>query len=145
MTLGLNIAGQCVSLQFSSCRTFAKLTSTNSEDVDTNEEGNLSGFVLDESLRTTSDNENVTNTAENDTPEDHGVATEARIGKVSNDQRQTVGNQTERLAGSVCDLLAETKCTLSGLATSGYCTPAVSTLGQGTVDVVCPDLGAALI
>jgi hypothetical protein len=33
---------------------------------------------------------------------------------------------------------------LSGLATSGYSTPAVSTLGQGTVDVVCPDLSAAL-
>jgi hypothetical protein len=128
----------------SGCRIFARLTSTNSENVDTNEEGDLGGIVLDESLRTTSDNEDVTNTAKDDTPENHGVATKAGVGKVSNDQRQTVGNQTERLAGSVCDLLAETKCTLGGLATSGYGTPTVSALGQGTVDVICPDLGAAL-
>jgi hypothetical protein len=117
---------------------------TNSKDVDTNEEGDLCGVVLDESLRTTSDDKDVTNTAKDDSPEDHGVATKAGVGKVSNDQRQTVGNQTERLAGSVGDLFAETQGTLGGLATCGYGTPAVSTLGQGTVDVVRPDLSAAL-
>jgi hypothetical protein len=145
VTLGLNMAGQRVSLQLSGCRACIKLTSTDSENVDTNEEGNLGSIILDESLCTTGDDEDVTDTEKNDTPEDHRIASKARVGEVANDQRQTVGNQTERLAGSVCDLLAETKCTLSGLATSGYGTPAVSTLGQGTVDVVRPDLGAALI
>lgn len=145
MTLGLNIAGEVVSLQYPGCRTCSKLTSSNSQDVDTNEKGDLRGVVLNESLRTTSDDEDVTNTAKDDSPEDHRVASEARVGKISNDQRQTVRNQTEGLAGGVCDLFAETESSLSSLATSSYGTPAVSTLGQGTVDVVRPDLGTALI
>ena len=142
--MGLNMAGHYVSLQYRGCRTCTKLTSSNSKDVDTNEEGDLSGVVLDESFRTTSNDKDVTNTAKDDSPEDHGVASKARVGEVSDDQRQTVRNQTEGLAGSVCDLFAETQCTLGGLAASGYSTPAISTLGQGTVDVVRPDLGTAL-
>lgn len=87
----------------------------------------------------------MTNTAKNDSPEDHGVASKARVGKVSNDQRETVRNQTEGLASSICDLFAEAQCTLGSLAAGGHSTPAVSALGQGTVDVVRPDLGTALI
>ena len=142
--MGLNMAGKRVSLQYRNPGTCTKLTGSNSEDVDTNEEGNLSGIVLDESLSTTSDDEDVTNTAKDDSPEDHGVASKARVGEVSNDQRQTVCNQTEGLAGSVCDLFTETQGTLGSLTASGYSTPTVSALGQGTVDVVRPDLGTAL-
>ena len=126
------------------CVVCAELTSSNGEDVDTNEEGYLSSIVLDESLRTTSDDEDVTNAAKDDSPEDHGIASEARVGKVSNEQRQTVRDQTEGLASSVGDLFAETKCTLGSLTARGYSTPAVSALGQGAVDVVRPDLGTAL-
>jgi len=143
VTLGLNMAGKRVSLQCSGRGICTKLTSTNSEDVDTNEEGDLSGIIFNESLRTTSDDEDVTNTAKDDSPENHGVASKARVGEVSDDQRQTVRNQTEGLAGSVCDLFAETQCTLGSLAASGYSTPTVSALGQGTVNVVRPDLGTA--
>ena len=133
-----------MSLQYRNPGTCTKLTGSNSEDVDTNEEGDLSGIILDKSLRATSDDENVTNTAKDDSPEDHGVASKARVGEVSNDQRQTVCNQTEGLAGSVCDLFTETQGTLGSLTASGYSTPTVSALGQGTVDVVRPDLGTAL-
>jgi hypothetical protein len=59
------------------CGTCTKLTSTNSEDVDTNKEGDLCGFVLDECLRASSDDEDVSDTAKNDTPEYHRVASEA--------------------------------------------------------------------
>ena len=132
-----------MSLQYRNPGTCTKLTGSNSEDVDTNEEGNLSGIVLDESLSTTSDDEDVTNTAKDDSPEDHGVASKARVGKVSNNQRQTVRNQTEGLAGSVGDLFTETQCTLGSLAASGDSTPTVSALGQGSIDVVRPDLSTA--
>jgi hypothetical protein len=144
VTFGLNIAGECISARSSNQRIYARLTSTNGKDVDAEEEWDLGGIILDKSLRTTGDNEHVSDTAKNDTPEDHGVASEARVREVSHEHRQTVSDEVERLSGRICNLFAHAQGTLSGLATRRHGTPAVSAFGERPVDVIRPDLGTAL-
>lgn len=49
----------------------------------------------------------MTNTTENDAPEDHRVTTESGISKVSDNERQAVGKEVERLASGVGDTAAK--------------------------------------
>jgi hypothetical protein len=72
-------------------------TGSNGEDVHADEERNLGSSIVDESLGTTSDNEDVTDTTDDDTPEDHWETTESRVGKISDNKGKTVSQQTERL------------------------------------------------
>jgi hypothetical protein len=76
-------------------------TGSNGENVDTDEEGNLGASVGDEFPGTTGDNEDVSNTTNDDTPENHVVAAKSRVGEISNNKGETVGQQTERLGGGI--------------------------------------------
>lgn len=111
------------------------------EDVDTDEEGDLGSSVVDQGLGTTGNDEDVANTADDDTPEDHGETTEFGIGKVSNDERQAVGDEREGLGGGIGDLLAEAQSTLGGLGSSSDSTVAVTARWERSVDVVGPNQG----
>lgn len=86
-------------------------------------------------------------TAHHDTPEDHGVATELGVGKVPDEQRQTVGEEVEGLPNGVGNRFAETEGTLGGTAGLGVrdSTVAVATRGKALVDVVGPDTGASVV
>lgn len=113
--------------------------SSNSQNVHTNEEGDLGIAVGQEISGTTNNDENVTNTAKQDTPEDHVVATKAGVGEISDIQRQDIGDHVERLRRSVGDRFAETETTLSGLTSGRRGSETVTTLGQSAVDVIGPD------
>lgn len=119
--------------------------SSDGQNVDTDEEGDLGGSVVDEFLGTSSNDEDVANTTDNNTPENHWVATKSGISEVSDDERQAVSDKTEGLGGGVGDLLAEAERTLSGLGTSCHSTIAVSAWWEWSVDVVGPDLSASVI
>lgn len=122
-----------------------KLTSTNGENVDTDEEWNLGRAMLKELSGTTSNDQNVTNTAEHDTPEDHGVATESSIGEISDEERQAVGQEVEGLVSGIGNLGAEAQGTLRGLAAGRHGTETIATEGERTVNVVGPDGGASVV
>lgn len=102
MTFGLNMAGTWIQLArvWHGGRTVRR-TSSNGKNVNADKEGNLGGAILNEGLGTTSNDENVSNAANDDAPEDHGEAAEPRVGEVSDHKRETVRQQAERLGRGV--------------------------------------------
>lgn len=87
----------------------------------------------------------MTETAEHDAPENHGVATKAGISEIADKKRQAVGNHVERLAGGTGQLLTETQSALGGLAARGDSTVAIAADRERTVDIVGPNLGASIV
>lgn len=143
-------------------------TGSNSEDVHANKEGNLGSSIVDESLGTTCDNKDVTDTTNDDTPENHWVATESRVGKITDNKGKAVSQQAERLRSSILYsiqismrdtqqrlkvdgrrarsygyLLSQTQGTLSSLTSNWRGTITIATLRQRSIDVVCPNLGTS--
>lgn len=125
--------------------TASVLTSTNSKDVDADEEGNLGVAIFQQRPGTTRNDEDVTETTEHDAPENHGVATKPGIGQVCDEEGQAVGKEIKGLAGGVGYLFTETQGTLSCLATFGDGAEAIAADREGAVDVVGPNQSAAVV
>lgn len=122
-----------------------KHCSADSQNVDTEEERNLGRAVGHQGWDATKDDEDMPNTADNNTPEDEVVPTKLGVGEVSKEHGQTVGKQAERLGGCIGNLFAQAKGTLGILATTGGRAKAVTTRGQRLVNVVGPNHLAAVV
>ena len=78
-----------------------QLTGSNGEDIHSNEEGNLGRVIRNELPGTTGHDEHVANTADNDAPEDHGPPAHFGVCDVSEEERENICEQTERLADGI--------------------------------------------
>ena len=79
------------------CQKERKLTSSNCENVYTEEERDPGSSMVHKLFGATGNNENMPNAADNDTPKDHIVSTSSSIRKISYNERQAVGKEVERL------------------------------------------------
>lgn len=79
----------------------SQLTGANGENVHSEEEWDLCCAILEELPGTTGHNEDVTNTADNHTPEDHGKSAKFGVRKISSEQGENVCEQTERLGDGI--------------------------------------------
>ena len=120
-------------------------TRTNRQHVQADEEGNLGIPVCQESPGTGSAQQNVGNTEDSDAPADELETTGLGVGQVAGNERKRVRQHAERLRDGVGCHSTQTQGTSRLLSTAGWCTPAVTAIGERAVDIVGDDVGDTVV